>query len=133
MSVINDMKNLVLSVLLLWTPLALGQAVDKIPAAMDRPALTSAKAEQATLLAVTRAGPRLVAAGERGIILTSDDNGASWQQAKVPTSVNLIALRFVDAKRGWAVGHMGIVLHSEDGGLTWRKQLDGVEAARLAV
>ncbi len=133
MSFINDMKHLVLSVLLLWTPLALGQAVDKVPAAMDRPALTSAKAEQATLLAVTRAGPRLVAAGERGIILTSDDNGASWQQAKVPTSVNLIALHFVDAKRGWAVGHMGIVLHSEDGGLTWRKQLDGVEAARLAV
>jgi photosystem II stability/assembly factor-like uncharacterized protein len=28
---------------------------------------------------------------------------------------------------------MGIVLHSQDGGLTWHKQLDGVEAARLAV
>jgi photosystem II stability/assembly factor-like uncharacterized protein len=100
---------------------------------MDRPALNSAKAENSTLLAVTRAGTRLVAAGERGIILTSDDNGASWTQSQVPTSVNLIALRFIDDQRGWAVGHMGLVLHTEDGGLSWHKQLDGVEAARLAV
>jgi photosystem II stability/assembly factor-like uncharacterized protein len=133
MSFSNQTKHLVLSALLLWAPLALAQAIATTPAAMDRPALSSAKAANSTLLAVTRAGRRLVAAGERGIILTSDDNGASWRQARVPTSVNLIALRFVDAQRGWAVGHMGIVLYSEDGGLTWGKQLDGVEAARLAV
>ncbi|MEJ2393754.1 MAG: YCF48-related protein [Candidatus Thiodiazotropha sp.] len=133
MSYSNPTKHLTLSALLLWAPLVLGQAVATTPEAMDRAALTSIKAENATLLAVTRAGSRLVAAGERGIILISDDNGASWRQAKVPTSVNLTALRFVDERRGWAVGHMGIVLHSEDGGLTWRKQLDGVEAARLAV
>jgi photosystem II stability/assembly factor-like uncharacterized protein len=126
-------KRLAVLVLLLWAPLAGSQPAPAVPAALDRPALTSAKAAHATLLAVTRAGDRLVAAGERGIILVSDDNGATWQQARVPTSVNLTALRFVDAKRGWAVGHMGIVLHSEDGGLSWQKQLDGVEAARLAV
>jgi photosystem II stability/assembly factor-like uncharacterized protein len=100
---------------------------------MDRPALNSAKAGTSTLLAVTRAGARLVAAGERGIILTSDDNGASWRQAKVPTSINLTALRFIDEKRGWAVGHMGLVLHTEDGGLSWKKQLDGVQVGKLAV
>ncbi len=126
-------KRLAVLVLLLWAPLAGSQPAPAVPAALDRPALTSAKAAHSTLLAVTRAGDRLVAAGERGIILVSDDNGATWQQARVPTSVNLVALRFVDARRGWAVGHMGIVLHSEDGGLTWHKQLDGVEAARLAV
>jgi photosystem II stability/assembly factor-like uncharacterized protein len=109
------------------------QPAPPTPAAMERQALSSAKAENSTLLAVTRAGSRLVAAGERGIILTSDDNGKNWQQASVPTSVNLVALRFVDAHRGWAVGHMGIVLHSEDGGLSWQKQLDGVEAARMAM
>lgn len=133
MSFSKHTKNLILSALLLWVPLALSQEAVTAPAAMDRTALISTRAERVSLLAVTRAGARLVAAGERGVILTSDDNGASWQQSKVPTSVNLTALRFVDAKRGWAVGHMGIVLHSEDGGLTWRRQLDGVEAARLAV
>jgi photosystem II stability/assembly factor-like uncharacterized protein len=120
-------------VLLLSTSLVWAQEAPPIPAAMERPALNSAKAKNATLLAVTRAGTRLVAAGERGIILTSDDNGASWKQSQVPTSVNLTALRFIDAQRGWAVGHMGLVLHTEDGGLSWHKQLDGVEAARLAV
>lgn len=109
---------------------ALGEALN--PAEMNRPALLSARAEQSTLLAVTRAGNNLVAAGERGIILVSDNEGRTWFQAKVPTSANLTALRFVDDKRGWAVGHMGIVLHTRDGGLTWHKQLDGNEAARLA-
>jgi photosystem II stability/assembly factor-like uncharacterized protein len=104
-----------------------------IPAAMDRPALKTANIQMATLLAVVQAGSRLVAAGERGIILVSDDDGASWQQSTVPTSVNLTTLHFIDAKRGWAVGHMGIVLHTEDGGLTWRKQLDGIQAAQLAI
>jgi photosystem II stability/assembly factor-like uncharacterized protein len=124
---------------LLLTPLLMsgfqvwGQTAPPVPAAMERPAIISAKAKDATILAVTRAGSRLVAAGERAIILTSDDNGANWKQSRVPTSVNLTALRFVDENRGWAVGHMGLVLHTEDGGLSWHKQLDGVEAARLAV
>ncbi len=109
------------------------QPAPPAPDALDKPALQSAKSEHATLLSVARAGARLVAAGERGIILTSDDNGKSWKQALVPTSVNLTALYFVDAQQGWAVGHMGVVLHTEDGGLSWQKQLDGVEAARLAV
>ncbi len=122
-----------LSLLLSATSLVWGQPAPPTPAAMQRPALSSAKAENSTLLAVTRAGARLVAAGERGIILISDDNGASWRQAHVPTSVNLTALRFIDEQRGWAVGHMGMVLHTQDGGLNWHKQLDGVEAARLAV
>ncbi len=127
----NLMINLALLALCLsptWS-----QAAGINPAALQRPALKSAKASQSTLLAVTRAGSRLVAAGERGIILLSDDNGSSWQQARVPTSVNLTALRFVDEKRGWAVGHMAVVLHTTDGGLTWSKQLDGIEAGKIAV
>lgn len=102
------------------------------PHALDTPALISGKARNSALLAVARAGDRLVAAGERGIILYSTDHGKSWTQAVTPTSVTLTALRFVDAKRGWAVGHMGIVLHTADGGTTWHKQLDGIQAAQLA-
>lgn len=102
------------------------------PHALDYPALISGKARNSAMLAVARAGDRLVAAGERGIVLYSEDHGNSWTQAATPTSVTLTALRFVDAKRGWAVGHMGIVLHTEDGGTTWRKQLDGIQAAQLA-
>lgn len=102
-------------------------------ALLNQPALQSAKAPRAVLLAVTRAGDRLVAVGERGIVLLSDDSGQSWRQARVPVSVSLTAVQFVDAERGWAVGHLGVILHSTDGGETWVKQLDGVAAAHLAL
>lgn len=102
-------------------------------AALGRPALQSTKAPGMAILAVARAGRRIVAAGERGIVLTSDDGARTWKQVQTPTSASLTALRFVSDKIGWAVGHMGIVLHTADGGLTWDKQLDGIEAARLAL
>jgi len=85
------------------------------------------------MLAIARAGDRLVAVGERGIVLLSDDHGANWRQAKVPVSVSLTAVQFVDAQRGWAVGHGGTVLVSTDGGTSWASQLDGVQAARIAL
>jgi photosystem II stability/assembly factor-like uncharacterized protein len=85
------------------------------------------------MLAVTRAGERLVAVGERGIVLLSDDGGRNWRQTKTPVRTTLTAVSFVGAKNGWAVGHLGVVLHSADGGETWIKQLDGIEAARLVL
>ena len=99
--------------------------------ALDRPAMASQKAATTlALLAVARAGQRVLAAGERGTIVYSDDGGQHWTQAKTPTSASLTALRFVDDQHGWAVGHMGIVLATTDGGQTWRKQLDGIAAAQ---
>ncbi len=100
---------------------------------LEQPALQSAKAPHSVLLALTRAGERLVAVGERGIVLLSDDSGANWRQARVPASVSLTSVQFVDAEQGWAVGHLGVVLHSTDGGETWSKQLDGIQAAQLAL
>ncbi|GAB4060376.1 YCF48-related protein [Uliginosibacterium sediminicola] len=81
--------------------------------------------------AVVRAGSRLVSAGERGIILLSDDNGLHWRQAAVPVSVSLTALSFPSPRKGWAAGHAGVLLHTEDGGETWQLQLDGRRAAEL--
>jgi photosystem II stability/assembly factor-like uncharacterized protein len=103
------------------------------PAALSQPALVTPKALGAAMLSVAAAGKRLVAAGERGTILYSDDAGRTWRQAKVPVSVSLTALQFVDARQGWAVGHQGVVLHSADGGATWSKQLDGIQLAALAL
>jgi len=85
------------------------------------------------LLDVTYAGERLVAVGERGIVLLSDDNGGTWRQAKMPDSVTLTRVRFASPMSGWAVGHYGTVLHSSDGGETWERQLDGVKAAQHAL
>ena len=98
---------------------------------LERPAVQSALAARSVLQGAARAGERLVAVGERGIVLLSDDQGKQWRQVAVPVSVGLTAVRFVDAQHGWIVGHGGVVLASADGGQTWQKQLDGVQAAKL--
>ncbi|MDR2837707.1 MAG: hypothetical protein LBV49_03930, partial [Azonexus sp.] len=81
---------------------------------------------------VATAGGRLVAVGERGTILLSDNNGQDWRQARtVPVSVALTAVSFPSARIGWAVGHSGMILKTADGGETWARQLDGKQAAQI--
>ena len=48
------------------------------PDELDRPALLCRKPEKAVLLDIASAGTRLVAVGERGIIVLSDDAGQTW-------------------------------------------------------
>lgn len=96
---------------------------------MHRPALAIRAPGGAALLGIARAGARLVAVGERGIIALSDDQGKTWRQAPSPVSVSLTGVRFVDDTHGWAVGHRGVVLHSADGGVHWTRQLDGETVA----
>lgn len=86
-------------------------------------------ATESLLLGVTRAGNRIVAVGEYGNIVLSDDDGKTWRQAtKVPSTVTLTAVAFVDEKTGWAVGHDTLILHTVDGGETWVKQFGGGES-----
>ena len=92
---------------------------------LDTPARHSSLASRGILNGLARAGDRLVAVGQRGHILYSDDAGKSWLQAEVPVSSDLVAVSFPDATHGWAVGHDGVVLHSADAGRTWTRQLDG--------
>lgn len=92
---------------------------------LDMPALRSELAARAMVTGLARAGERLVAVGQRGHILYSDDAGQHWQQAQVPVSSDLVAVHFVSSQQGWAVGHDGVVLHSSDAGQTWDRQLDG--------
>ena len=79
------------------------------------------------------AGDRIVAVGERGHIIYSDDDGQTWTQGNVPVSVTLTAVDFGSDTHGWAVGHSGVVLHTENAGESWSLQLTGVGAAELAI
>jgi photosystem II stability/assembly factor-like uncharacterized protein len=92
---------------------------------LDTPAVKSPLAAQGMLLGLAQAGKRLVAVGQRGHVVLSDDNGKTWQQADVPVSSDLVAVHFPTAQRGWAVGHDGVVLHTADGGRSWTRQRDG--------
>lgn len=89
------------------------------------------RAARSLLLDIAAAGERLVIVGERGHVLYSDDRGASWKQARVPTRQMLTAVHFVSPRRGWAVGHDGLVLATDDAGANWHIQRDGL-AAQLA-
>jgi photosystem II stability/assembly factor-like uncharacterized protein len=83
-------------------------------------------ASESTLLDIADIGDRLVAVGEFGHILYSDNEGMSWTQARVPTRQMLTAVSFPSARRGWAVGHDGVILATIDGGENWTIQRDGL-------
>lgn len=92
---------------------------------LDSPATMRTKITQRPLMAVAKAGERVVAVGPRGLVIGSGDKGKTWAQAKVPVQSDLLAVHFPTTNEGWVVGHDGVILHSADGGNTWLKQLDG--------
>jgi photosystem II stability/assembly factor-like uncharacterized protein len=97
--------------------------------AANQPAEIAPLASASLLLDLAFAGKRMVAVGERGHVLLSDDQGASWRQAKaVPTRVMLTAVFFIDADYGWAVGHDETIINTVDGGETWTRSHFAPEA-----
>ncbi|WP_165839991.1 WD40/YVTN/BNR-like repeat-containing protein [Motiliproteus coralliicola] len=95
---------------------------------IDLPAQFSAAASQSLLLDIVNRSGRLIAVGERGHILFSDDQGLSWRQAEVPTRSHLNAIAFSDENTGWAVGEDQVLLQTRDGGLSWSLVSDGRDA-----
>jgi photosystem II stability/assembly factor-like uncharacterized protein len=127
----KTLASLMLAMLLaLWQTIANASGYVDV---LDLPAKPSALAVRSALLDVANAGQRLIAVGQRGHILYSDDAGQQWQQANVPVSSDLNAVYFPSPEQGWAVGNDGVILHSSDAGATWKKQLDGREIGALLV
>jgi photosystem II stability/assembly factor-like uncharacterized protein len=77
------------------------------------------RTDRIILMDVAIAGDRLVAVGERGFTMASDDAGKSWKAIATPVTRTLTAVAFKDAKVGVAVGHGASVVRTEDGGSTW--------------
>jgi photosystem II stability/assembly factor-like uncharacterized protein len=79
-------------------------------------------ASRSLLLDIAIAGQRLVAVGERGHVLLSDDHGQTWTQAEsVPTQALLTGVCFSNARQGVAVGHDEVILITRDAGHTWTR------------
>lgn len=104
-------------------------AVNSAPEVAAKPQLKITPAEHfagaasVKMLAVARAGNRIVAVGDYGVVLLSDDEGKTFLQAKtVPVSSTLTSVHFVDANNGWAAGHWGAILKTADAGQTWAIQ-----------
>ncbi|MGH6634649.1 MAG: WD40/YVTN/BNR-like repeat-containing protein [Gammaproteobacteria bacterium] len=94
-------------------PLYAGEVAD--------PGVSTPLASRLLLLDVAVTGPRIVAVGERGYILFSEDGGASWHRAEAPKGATLTGITFFGEDLGWAVGHDATILRSTDGGRRWRR------------
>lgn len=80
------------------------------------------KATESLVLDVESLGnSKILAVGERGHVLLSENNGTDWTQVVVPTQATLTALSTVDEQIGFAVGHQQTILKTSDGGKTWSK------------
>jgi photosystem II stability/assembly factor-like uncharacterized protein len=84
------------------------------------PAVRAPLAGRSLLLDASAADGNFVVVGGRGHILTSTDNGNSWQQSEVPSRGALTGVYFHDRDLGWAVGHDSAILRTSDGGTTWK-------------
>jgi photosystem II stability/assembly factor-like uncharacterized protein len=90
------------------------------PAAVVRPGtVVDIKPNRIYLMDVERAGNRLVAVGERGFVLVSDDAGKSWKAVGTPVVRALTGVAFNSDQLGVAVGHGGSLVRTDDGGSTW--------------
>ncbi len=84
-------------------------------------------AAHSLLLDVVRKGDRLVAVGERGHVVFSDDLGKTWKQASVvPTRATLTTVLAVK-QRLFAAGHDSVIMTSGDDGDTWTRQYSDAE------
>ena len=105
---------------LLAAPLA--QSAPAAEVAEPRDAEHARLAAHALLIGLASAGERLIAVGDRGVVVFSDDRGKSWVQAElVPTQALLTGVCFFDAQHGIAVGHDEVILATADAGRTWKR------------
>jgi photosystem II stability/assembly factor-like uncharacterized protein len=74
------------------------------------------------LLGVAHAGNRVVAVGNAGAVLLSDDGGTTWRAGQAPTAELLTDVLFTTPTEGWIVGQDERVLHTRDAGETWTQQ-----------
>lgn len=86
-----------------------------------RDSQTATLAARSLLLGIVNTGKHLIAVGDRGHIVASND-GANWAQVQTPVRATLTDVDFVDEKHGWAVGHDAVILATQDAGRTWQLQ-----------
>jgi photosystem II stability/assembly factor-like uncharacterized protein len=110
------------AVALLLTLLLATAAARPEPAANPQEAVPARLAPHTLLTALAQVGAHLVAVGDRGIVVLSDDRGKSWAQAeRVPTQALLTGVCFFDVQHGLAVGHDEVILATADAGRSWKR------------
>lgn len=60
------------------------------------------------------------AAGRGGVLMRTEDGGATWTLISTGTQWTLNHLFFINPTKGWLVGWMGTLLETGDGGRSWQ-------------
>jgi len=70
---------------------------------------------------------------EQGLILRTDDGGATWQDQESGVAINLYAVAAPRRDQALVAGEQGRVLQTKDGGQTWVTQPTITSASLFAV
>lgn len=82
---------------------------------------------------------RAIVAGDKGVIMTTDDGGRTWTRQTLKKGAkyyDLYSLAFTpDGSRGWVVGDAAVMYRTDDRGMTWTEQTvpAGLNAALLKI
>jgi photosystem II stability/assembly factor-like uncharacterized protein len=82
---------------------------------------------------------RAVVAGDKGVMMTTDDGGRTWNRQTLKRGskyYDLYSVAFTpDGSRGWAVGDAGTIFRTDDRAASWTEQTGppGLNAALLKV
>ena len=68
--------------------------------------------------------------GSSGVILHSNDTGATWRFQNSTTHEDLHSIQFVTGTMGYAVGTNGTIIKTSDAGVTWKKLNSGKKHER---
>jgi len=71
------------------------------------------------LNAAAAKGTSAWACGENGVVLSTADNGQSWNPQNSGVGSSLFAVQFLSPTYGWIAGENGTILGTEDAGSTW--------------
>lgn len=71
--------------------------------------------------------------GEFGMVLHTDDGGATWKRQRSDVGKLMFAIHAVNDKKVIAVGSEGTFIETDDGGLTWKQANLGVTEHLLSV
>jgi len=102
--------------------LCCGAALFPVPAKEILPGtgpLSATTAQRLLMVDAERRGNRIVAVGDRGYVVVSEDHGKTWKRAKAPPAPLLTAVHFLDDENGLAVGHDSVILATRDRGESW--------------
>jgi photosystem II stability/assembly factor-like uncharacterized protein len=80
---------------------------------------------------------RAVVAGDKGVVMISDDQGKTWARRQLRQGVrydDLYSVAFAaDGASGWVVGDRGVIFHTTDSGVTWTEQKAPADTALMTV